>query len=249
MAPSPDFNKIKRELESAQRRAAQQIERELKKAVDAQNREINQYNRKVEQQNRRALAEYNRKVDAHNREADRHNKAEIARVNRELQKATTRPTVHYTESEQKLADRVQESVASQDPREYDVFLSYARIDGASVASELKDHLEDLGVSVWFDAAVIQPGKSLALQMDQGLRRARAGVALLTAAYLTGRFWTQRELGVLLGKTTLIPVLHNVTFKDVSEYSGILQDLAGFTTEQDSVREIAEKIADAVLGNE
>lgn len=60
-----------------------------------------------------------------------------------------------------------------------------------------------------------------LQMDAGLRKARSGITLLTPAYLTGRFWTERELGALLNKETLIPVLHNVTFDDVREYSGIL----------------------------
>lgn len=71
-----------------------------------------------------------------------------------------------------------------------------------MATELRDHLEDLGVLVWFDAVAIRPGKSQALQMDRGLRQARAGVVLLTAAYLAGRFWTERELGALLHKPTL-----------------------------------------------
>ena len=83
-------------------------------------------------------------------------------------------------------------------------------------------------------------------MDAGLRKARSGIALLTPAYLTGRFWTERELGALLNKETLIPVLHNVTFEDVKQYSGILPDLAGFTTAQDSIADIAKKIAAAVL---
>jgi hypothetical protein len=97
-----------------------------------------------------------------------------------------------------------------------------------------------------DEVAIRPGKSMALQMDRGLRRAGTGVVVLTPAYLTGRFWTERELCVLLHKDTLIPILHNVTFDDVKEYSGILPYLAGFTTEKDTVVEIAAKIASAVL---
>ena len=76
--------------------------------------------------------------------------------------------------------------------------------------------------------------------------ARAGIALLTPAYLAGRFWTERELGVLLNKETLIPVLKGCTFEDVSEYSGILPDLAGFVIDEDQSEEaIALKIAPAV----
>jgi TIR domain len=128
-----------------------------------------------------------------------------------------------------------------------VFLSYVRIAiGAEVSQSLTDHLEELGVSLWFDEVAIVPGRSHPLQMDAALRMARAGIALLTPAYLAGRFWTERELGALLGKETLIPVLHNVTFEDVRQYSGILRDLAGFTTPTDTVEVIATKIAPAVL---
>lgn len=64
--------------------------------------------------------------------------------------------------------------------------------------------------------------------------------------MVGRFWTERELGALLHKETLIPVLHGVTFNEVAQYSGILPDLAGFETSRDSVEVIAEKIAAAVV---
>jgi hypothetical protein len=84
-------------------------------------------------------------------------------------------------------------------------------------------------------------------MDQGLQKARAGIVLLTPAYLVGRFWTERELGALLHKETLVPVLHGVTFAEVAAYSGILPDLAGFETSRDSTEVIAQKVAAAVLG--
>jgi hypothetical protein len=79
-----------------------------------------------------------------------------------------------------------------------------------------------------------------------MRFARCGIALPTPAYLTGRFWTERELGALLHKSTLLPVLHNVTFEQVAEDSGILPDLGGFAPSRDSVDVIAEKIAAAIL---
>ncbi|MGH3912840.1 MAG: toll/interleukin-1 receptor domain-containing protein [Pseudonocardiaceae bacterium] len=221
------------------RTAERKVEQQLKRAVD-------DYNHKAEQQNRKVIAEYNRKVDAHNRVANRHNQQIINDLNRRLRDVASGSTVRYTIEERQLADRIQEAIAAQDARECDLFLSYARIDGSQVAEELRDNLQCLGVSVWFDQIAILPGKSQAIQMDQGLRRARAGVVLLTAAYLAGRFWTERELGALLHKPTLIPVLHGVTFKDVAEYSGILPDLAGFTTERDSLHHIAEKIAAVVL---
>jgi len=237
MARGFDAAKFNREIRAAQRKAEAQLKREVDRINRENQRRVDAYNRKVDQHNKKVVADYNRQVDARNR-------AVIADLNRQLRAASSGP--RYTTDEQALADRVQNAVARRDDREWDTFLSYARIDGAEIGDELRRHLESLGVSVWFDAIAITPGKSQALQMDKGLQKARAGIALLTPAYLVGRFWTERELGALLHKETLIPVLHGVSFDQVAEYSGILPDLAGFETSRDSIEVIAQKIAAAVV---
>lgn len=237
-------NELKRKIREAQRKAQQQFKREVDRVNRANRKIIDDHNRKVDAHNRKVVSDRNRSVRQHNQKADAHNRQVIADLNRQLRTASS--SVRYSDPERQLADKVHEAVASLDPREYDSFLSYARIDGATVASQLRNELEGLGVAVWFDEVAIIPGRSQSLQMDAGLRRARSGITVLTPAYLTGRFWTERELGALLNKSTLIPVLHNVTFDDVKQYSGILPDLAGFTTQHDSVEDIAKKIAAAVL---
>ncbi len=237
-------NEFNRKMREAQRKAEQQLKREIDRVNRVNKKAVDDYKRKAEAHNKRVIDDYNSRVRVHNRKADAHNKRVISDINRQLRSATS--GVRYTEQERLLADRVHQAVATLDSREYDTFLSYARIDGAEVATTLRDALEDLGVAVWFDEVAIVPGRSQSLQMDAGLRKARSGIALLTPAYLAGRFWTERELGALLNKETLIPVLHNVTFDDVKQYSGILPDLSGFTTAQDSIPDIAQKIAAAVL---
>ncbi|MGI5950443.1 MAG: toll/interleukin-1 receptor domain-containing protein [Brooklawnia sp.] len=245
-----------RRVREAARKAQREIQREVdrvnranKKAVDDYNRKVTQHNQReidrVNRENKKAVDDYNRKVAQHNREADRHNKKVVDEINRRLAATPATRTVTYQPAERQLVERVHGAIDFDDGREYDVFLSYARIDGEETAKQLAAALEARGVNVWFDAVAIQPGKSQALQMDSGLRKARAGIAVLTAAYLAGRFWTQRELGALLNKPALIPVLHEVTFDDVKEYSGILPDLAGFTTASDDIDTIADKIAPAV----
>jgi hypothetical protein len=237
-------NEYNRKLREAQRRAEREFQREVDRVNRQNKKAVDDYNRKVQAHNQRAVATYNRNAAEHNRKAAAHNKKVIDDLNRQLRSGSS--PVRYTAPERALADRVHTAVGQMDPREYDTFLSYARIDGADVAQELRGHLEMLGVAVWFDEVAIVPGRSQSLQMDAGLRKARSGVAVLTPAYLAGRFWTERELGALLGKDTLIPVLHNATFADVRQYSGILPDLAGFTTATDSIEDIAKKIAAAVL---
>lgn len=257
----PSASEFNRRLRTAQRQAEQQMRRNLQKAqqeVDAHNRRvaaatrravaesnrrIDTHNRRVADANHRATDDHNRKVDAHNRRARTHNQRVIDDINKRLQ-AGGRPQVRYSPQDRTLVERVQHAIVV-DAREYDVFLSYARIDGGDTAGTLHHELESLGITVWFDEVTIQAGRSQSLQMDQGLRKARAGVVVLTPAYLTGRFWSERELGALLHKSTLIPVLHNVTFADVRQYSGILPDLVGFGTAHDSIAGIAAKIAAAV----
>jgi hypothetical protein len=251
------FNRaqFEREVRAAQRRAQQDLQRRVNahnREVDRVNREnqrrVDEHNRRVARQNQKVIDDYNRdvaRVNEHNRRVGARNSDVIAELARQLRSANAQGP-QYTVSERELADRVQSAATALDSREYDAFLSYARIDGAEVGDALRRELERLGATVWFDAVAIQPGKSQALQMDRGLRAARCGIALLTPAYLTGRFWTERELGALLHKDTLIPVLHGVTFQDVAEYSGILPDLAGFETRRDDIRTIAEKIAAAIL---
>ncbi len=239
---------LKRQIDEYNRRVDQH-NREVERAHREQQRKIDDYNRRAEAHNRQLLEAHNRnvqRVNAHNAKVDAQKNAAIGELGRRLAIASSTPRPVYTVQEQALADRVQGAISQLQRRECDVFLSYARIDGAVVGDELRRALEALGISVWFDEVAIQPGKSQALQMDRGLQKARAGIALLTPAYLAGRFWTERELGALLHKDTLIPVLHEVTFDDVAQYSGILPDLAGFETVRDSVETIAQKIAHAVL---
>jgi hypothetical protein len=257
-----DPNRLNRQIRDAQRQAQREYQRQIdrhNREVDRVSREnqrrVDEHNRRVQSEHRRRIEAHNREVDRvngenqrrvdnHNRKVDRNNRRVVEDINRQLRAASSGP--RYTLSEESLADRVRAALPVADDREFDVFLSYARIDGSAIGAELRTHLEGMGVSVWFDEVTIVPGKSQARQMDQGLQRARAGVALLTPAYLAGRFWTERELGALLHKETLIPVLHQVTFDEVKEYSGILPDLAGFETERDSVEVIAQKIAAAVV---
>ncbi|GAC08248.1 toll/interleukin-1 receptor domain-containing protein [Paraglaciecola chathamensis] len=256
--------RLQREAREQQRKIDQHnrnVARAQKKIVDDYNREVtkvntankaqvkavNDYNRKVAEQNRsnfQRVQSFNSEVNRQNTQNDNSNKRLLSGIKQQLRNPAS--SIRYTPTEERLADRVYEAISKSDSKEYDVFISYAKIDGYEIASQLRDELKKLEVSVWFDEVAIIPGRSQSLQMDSGLRKARAGIAVLTPAYLAGRFWTERELGVLLNKEILIPVLKGCTFDDVKEYSGILPDLAGFVVDSDETAEtVALKIAPAV----
>jgi len=134
--------------------------------LNAYNRRVAAYNQQVAQQATRT----NQQVDAYNRAADAQNRRTISDANKALRSA--RPELTYTPAESALVDRVQDAVGVLPAtKETDVFLSYARIDGAVTASALKAALDRLNLSVWFDAASVKPGHSMSRQMDEGLRKA------------------------------------------------------------------------------
>lgn len=246
------------QLTARMRSAQHQAERRFRAELDRVNREnqrrVDAYNRTVATHNTRVLNAYNaqvERVNAHNEAVNRHNKQADARNQATIRDLRRRLSARehgivLTPAEQALAERIREHAQRHADLEWDAFLNYATRDGLQISTQLHAALESLGVSVWFFPADVVPGASQSLQIDRGLKSSRCGIAVLTPAYLDGRFWTERELGVLLNKPTLMPVLHGVTFDDVAKYSGILPDLNGFETSRESVEDIAAKIAAVLL---
>jgi hypothetical protein len=144
---------FEREVRAAQRRAQQDLQRQVNaynREVERVNREnqrrIDEHNRKVARHNQKVINDYNRdvaRVNEHNRRVDARNSAVIAELARQLRSTSTQGP-RYTVRERELADRVQSAATALDNREYDAFLSYARIDGAEVGDALRRELERLG---------------------------------------------------------------------------------------------------------
>ena len=172
------------------REAARKAQRDMQREVDRVNREnkrkVDDYNRRVDQHNRREIDRVNRAnkkaVDDYNRKAEQHNQKVIADINRRLSSPSTR-TVTYQPVERALVDRVHGAINFDDGREYDVFLSYARIDGEDTAKTLAAALEERGVSVWIDAVAIQPGK-----VDRSPTGTGCSARMVQTLHTTRRLW-------------------------------------------------------------
>ena len=73
--------------------------------------------------------------------------------------------------------------------EYDVFVSHAWEDKEEFVDEFVDELRKLGVKVWYDTSEIKWGDSMRARIDDGLKKSRFGVAVLSPDYIkdgTGR---------------------------------------------------------------
>ena len=132
--------------------------------------------------------------------------------------------------------------------EYDVFVSHAWEDKADFVDELVQELKIAGLSVWYDTTQIKWGDSLRKRIDEGLKHSRFGVVVLSPNYIAdGKYWTKAELDGLFqlesvnGKT-LLPIWHNLTKKQVMEFSPIIASKMAMTTATMTAKEIAEELA-------
>lgn len=95
-------------------------------------------------------------------------------------------------------------------------MCHAWDDRKNAATELHDHLESKGVSVWFSEKDVALGTSLLREIDKGLAKSRVGIVLVTPALLNrlkGEGIADKELSALLARDLLIPIVHNTSYED------------------------------------
>lgn len=130
----------------------------------------------------------------------------------------------------------------------DLFLCHAWDDRRGPAARLNDLLEAAGVSVWFSEKDILLGQPFMREIDRGLAKSRAGLVLITPAFLKrvdNRGVSDKELSELLARDQLIPVVHETTYDEVRKVSPLLGSRHGLDTAEDSMEVIATKIAELI----
>lgn len=140
-------------------------------------------------------------------------------------------------------------VNAPDERLFDVFISHTSEDKEEIVRPLAISLQKAGLDVWYDEFELRIGDSLRRKIDKGLASSRFGVVVLSHAFF-GRGWTEYELDGLVSRTVsgeqiLLPVWHNVTKREVLEYSPSLADRVARSTATHTVEEIAAEIVDVV----
>lgn len=158
--------------------------------------------------------------------------------------------VTYTADEVAALERYRQKVEAAGPRaeSYDLFLCHAWDDRRGTATELHDLLEAQDVSVWFSERDIILGQPFMREIDKGLAKTRIGLVLITPAFLkrveSGGV-SEKELSELLARDLLIPVAHGVTYDEIRAISPLLGSRNGLSTDEDSIEDIAKKIAELV----
>lgn len=136
--------------------------------------------------------------------------------------------------------------------EYDVFVSHAYEDKESFVDEFVEALRSQGLKVWYDTDKLKWGDSMREKIDRGLAKSRYGVVILSPNYIAEhKYWTKAELNGLFqveavnGKT-ILPIWHNLTKKQVVEYSPIIADRKAMTTASMAPEEIAAELKELFI---
>lgn len=141
-----------------------------------------------------------------------------------------------------------ENLAASQPDLRDVFLCHAWDDRQGSAKELHDLLEARGVRVWFSEKDLGLGVPMMRAIDKGLVNSRVGIVLVTPAMLRrlpAEGIADKELSALLRRERLIPVVHGTTYDELEKVSLLLASRSGLSTGEESMTEVANKIAELV----
>ena len=154
----------------------------------------------------------------------------------------------------KVKNEFLETVSGDEP-EYDVFVSHAWEDKADFVEAFVQALKDREIKVWYDKSKIKWGDSMRARIDDGLRKSKFGVAILSPNYIAeGKYWTKAELDGLfqmesINGKKLLPIWHNLTKKQVMDYSPILASKLAMTTATMTAEEIADELLDMLSSEE
>lgn len=135
--------------------------------------------------------------------------------------------------------------------DYDVFISHASEDKDEVVRPLAMALRNCGIKVWYDEFELHIGDSLRRKIDRGLANSRFGIVIVSRDFIK-KGWTNYELDgiiskALTGEQILLPIWHNITKKEVIDFSPSLADKLARNTAVDTVEEIANEIASLIKG--
>ena len=157
----------------------------------------------------------------------------------------------YTPSEVRALTPIRSSVEHQPslPDIRDAFLCHAWDDRDGAAKELHNLLESLGVKVWFSEKDVGLGTPLLRAIDKGLANSRVGIVLVTPALLRrlpAESIADRELSALLARERLVPVVHDTTYEALRNVSPLLASRTGLSTAEESMADVAAKLADLLV---
>ena len=176
---------------------------------------------------------------------------QVKTAQRQLTAASRRrsiPSGVYSSPVEKLFysfDERRKSEEIEDSAMYDVFISHASEDKKEFVDPLVERLQNTGIRVWYDTLEMEWGKSLREQIDNGIKRSKFAILVLSKHFFVKK-WPQRELDGILAKETIsgstpLPIWHNITYEELYEFSPTLSGVYAYSTEKYSIDDICKAL--------
>ena len=134
-------------------------------------------------------------------------------------------------------------------QEFDFFICHASEDKKEIAEPLAELLKKQGMSVWLDKEQLKIGDSLFVEIQNGLKKSKCAVVIISKAFLEKKSWNESELKALVNMEIadkykrLLPVLHDVEHNNlVKEYPMMADIVAG--TSKDGLKELTLELIKA-----
>lgn len=140
----------------------------------------------------------------------------VSEVSRKMRPAKL-PIGIYSAQVETLYDEINKrSKPEHQEREalYDVFISHASEDKMAFVNPLVEALQDAGIRVWYDTISMEWGKSLREQIDNGIKKSKYAILVLSKNFFAKK-WTNRELDGILAKEEItgsspLPIWYDIT---------------------------------------
>ncbi len=139
-------------------------------------------------------------------------------------------------------------------KKYHAFVCYASEDKDEVATPLAEQLKSHhGLDIWFYDFSVHLGDSESQRIDEGITNSKHGIVILSKNFFKKKkLWPKAELYALMTrhitskKGVILPILHNISKREVAKYSAELAGLAELKTSE-GVPTIADKLNREIRG--
>ncbi|MDE1765821.1 MAG: TIR domain-containing protein [Thaumarchaeota archaeon] len=118
----------------------------------------------------------------------------------------------------------------EDFKEYDYFICHDSNDKKHFVEPLAKALKRKKMKVWYDKFVLKAGDSLTEKIDEGLRKSKFGIVVISKKFINNSSWPRDEFISLrtrervTGKKLIVPIWRkDVTYRRVAEYNLELAD--------------------------
>ncbi|MBR2594038.1 MAG: toll/interleukin-1 receptor domain-containing protein [Firmicutes bacterium] len=161
-------------------------------------------------------------------------------------KALASDDVFWREIEAEASAEGRKSVMS-----YDVFISHANADKIEYVDQLKQSLDRLSISIFYDKDTLKWGDNWKEMILKGIKQAEFAIIVISENFF-GREWTEKELNELLnrqnsnGQKIILPILHKITLSQLTEKYPAVADIQALDSAKYTCDEIAVKFAGELI---